>query len=156
MKQFVWLPIDQLWIKVVFIFSFFQDNCRFGIFEQFWDFFTLGQVLIRALFQYFFLRRPASEARLSNFIFDAFGTGSIMVCFEKKIFKCWSTQGLRCQSFHFWNAHVSLVGAPIFASSGSLRPCCQWLFEMVWHLKICTKVRVLEPILYFCDIFIET
>ena len=59
------------------------SNCRFGIFEQFQDYFTLGQILIRALFQYFFLRKPTSEAHSTNFIFNAFKERSIMVYFEK-------------------------------------------------------------------------
>ena len=48
---------------------------------------TLGQILIRAFFQYFFLRKPTSEAHFTNFIFEAFKKRSIMVYFKKKIFK---------------------------------------------------------------------
>ena len=35
------------------------------------NFDTLGQILIRALFQYFFRRKPTYEANPNNFIFDA-------------------------------------------------------------------------------------
>ena len=68
------------------------SNGRFGMF---------GQILIRALFQYFFLQKPPCVAHLSNFIFDAFKERSIMVYFEKKIFKSDADQKLRCQNFHF-------------------------------------------------------
>ena len=47
------------------------------------------------------LQKPIYEAHLSNFIFDAFKERSIMVYFEKKIFKRCSDQKLRCQNFHF-------------------------------------------------------
>ena len=63
------------------------SNSRFGIFEQFKDYFTLGQIWIRALFQYFFLQKPISQAHLTNFLFWAFKERSIMVNFEIKIFK---------------------------------------------------------------------
>merc|ERR1711884_1008723 len=96
------------------------SNCRFGIFEQFEDYFTLGQILIRALFQYFFLRKPTSEAHLSNFIFDAFKERVVMVYFEKKIFKRRSDQKLGCP-----NAHISLVNALIFTCSNPPQPYCE-------------------------------
>ena len=46
--------------------SKFSDG-RFDIFEQFYDYFTLGHFLIWALFKYFFLRKPTSKAYSTNF-----------------------------------------------------------------------------------------
>ena len=60
-----------------------------------------------------------------HFFFDASKKRSIMVYFEKKIFKRRWDQKLRCQNFNFWNAHISLVNALIFTCSNPLRPCCQ-------------------------------
>ena len=95
---------------------------------------TLGQILIRAFFQYFSLRKPTSEAHLSKNNFEDFKESSIKVKFEKIIFKRCSDQKLRCPNFHFWNTYISLIKALIFT---------------------CSK-RVWEPNLYFADIFIKT
>ena len=100
--------------------------------------------MIRALFQYFFLRKLTSEAHLSNFIFDAFKERSIMVYFKKKIFKRRADQKLRCPNFHFWNAHISLVDALILTCSNPLRPCCQCRFSNIM-MQNCLCIAALSP-----------
>ena len=123
------------------------SNCRFGIFEQFQDYFTLGQILIWALFQYFFLRKPTYEANPDNFFLDASKEMSVRVKFEIKIFKADGSKKLQIPILKIWNAHISLVEAQIFTCRMTLQPYCQQLSEMVWHLKIRPKMRAWEPIL---------
>ena len=100
-------------------------GCYIGFIGPFKTHFTLAQFWFWAFFLDFFSKKPTSEAHSTNFIFGAFKERSIMVYFEKKIFKRRADQKLRCPNFHFWNAHISLVNALIFTCSNPLRPCCQ-------------------------------
>ena len=148
----MWLPMEASdWSKFEF-----EIDYRFGIFEQFSDHFTLGQILIRALFQYFFLQKPTIPAQLTNFLFQAFKERSIKVKSANRILKFDGSKKLQNPILKIWNAHISLVEAQIFTCNMTLQPYCQQLFEMVWHLKIGPKMRVWEPNLYFGDIFIKT
>ena len=92
------------------------SNCRFGIFEQFYDYFTLGQILIWALFQYFFLRKPTIPAQLTNFFFDGSKEMSIRVKFENKIFNLNGSKKLQNPILKIWFPKLTLMDLSFEAS----------------------------------------
>ena len=107
----------------------FSKNLHFGFriwfFGPFKTHFTLALFQFLAFFKVFFSEKPTSEAHSTNFFFGHFKKRVMNVIFGRKKLESVVAEKLWCPYSHFWNAHISLVGAQIFLCSKPLWPYCQ-------------------------------